>query len=140
VFVPNPNPPHNPVWSSLWVSETCARRLVEEGRAVLIRTGKRVRGIQLVFIKGEPVERVNIRGTSFAKPSRSGATWIPAHLPRWLLREDFYQVMNSCRAQPFPPWSGDASRALHHPSRPTNLIEMPKTASGRETPVKKRAA
>jgi len=142
VFVPSAEPPYRPKWSGLWVSESFARQLLGQSLAVLMRTGKRVRGIRLVFPEGECVERVNIRGSSYDKPKRWGNTWIQPHLPSWLFREEFYQVLNSSRTRPFQSWDEIrvARRVALKPSRSTKPREMPKDVCSRETPAQKRVA
>jgi hypothetical protein len=143
VFLPLPDDPDKFVWSGGSVTENCARQLVSEGQATLMRTGRRMRGIRPVFGERERVKRVILRGASVGRPRLSGPTWTQGTLPNWAWHEVFYQVMNSCRGRPFQPWTWEEIVAASRQARQTrraNVIEMPKRPSWRETLAKRIVA
>jgi hypothetical protein len=140
VFLPRQDAPDKFVWSGGSVTKDCARRLLFEGQAALMRTGRRVRGIRPVFGERERVKRVILRGASVGRPRLSGPTWTQGTLPNWAWHEVFYQVMNSCRSRPFPPWTWEEIVAASRQARQANVIEMPKRPNWRETLAKRIVA
>jgi hypothetical protein len=140
VFLPRPDHPDKFVWSGGSVTEGCARQLLFEGQAALMSTGRRVRGIRPVFGERERVKRVILRGASVGRPRLSGPTWTQGTLPNWAWHEVFYQVMNSCRSRPFPPWTWEEIVAASRQARQANVIEMSKRPNWRETLAKRIAA
>jgi hypothetical protein len=140
VFLPRQDAPDKFVWSGGSVTKDCARQLVFEGQAALMRTGRRVRGIRPVFGDRERVKRVILRGASVGRPRLSGPTWTQGTLPNWAWHEVFYQVMNSCRNRPFPPWTWEEIVAASRQDRQANVIEMPKRPNWRETLAKRIVA
>ena len=140
VLLPRQDAPDKFVWSGGSVTKDCARQLVFEGQAALMRTGRRVRGIRPVFGERERVKRVILRGASVGRPRLSGPTWTQGALPNWAWHEVFYQVMNSCRSRPFPPWTWEEIVAASRQARQANVIEMPKRPNWRETLAKRIVA
>ena len=97
VRVFSPDPPYPWQFS---VTQECARRLLGEGKARLMRSSKRVRGICPVF---EQVELAKGFPTSKGTPR----TYTMRLLPEYLWREVYYAVINSVRTHPFTPWTWD---------------------------------
>lgn len=140
VFLPRPDRPDKLDWCGGSVTRDCARQLLSAGLAVLMCTGKRVRGIRPVLHERGRIERLVVRGASVGQPKLSGSTWTQGRLPNWAWHEVFYQVMNSCRTQPLPPWSWEEIVTASRPARRTNVIEMPKRPCWREILAKRIAA